>query len=78
MNELERQYRKSGQLLTMLFLFYMPAMALVALFLYKLTKTFWPIFVLAGLWMAAMTAISAWRFWAYFRWKGKYPFYWLR
>jgi hypothetical protein len=78
MNPHEYQYRRTGRSLTILFAFYLPVVGLLGLAMVKLFGVTWPVFVFAGLWMAACVLFSVLRFIAYYRWRERRPFSWLR
>ena len=78
MNPQRSQYRRTGRILAFLFLSYLPVVGLVGFALIKLSGEIWPVFMLAGLWMAVIVVFTVLRFVAYHRWTGKRPFDWSR
>lgn len=77
MNPHEYQFRRTGRFLAILLILFVPVVGLVGFGLGRLLNASWPLFLCAGFWIAAMVALSVLRFVAYYRWTGKYPFYWL-
>ncbi len=78
MNPHEYQYQRTGRVLAILFILFLPVVGLVGFGLGRLLGASWPLFVSAGVWMGVMIVVSVLRFVAYYRWTGKYPFFWLR
>ncbi|HZP01244.1 MAG TPA: hypothetical protein VFD30_13205 [Terriglobia bacterium] len=78
MNPQEIEYRKTGRILTVLLLLYVPVVGIIGFALLKVFNRMWPALLVATLWIVVMIVISILRFVAYYRWTGKYPFHWLR
>jgi hypothetical protein len=57
----EREYRRAGQLLTSLFVFYLPLLGLLGFVLGRLLDELWPVFLCLGLWMVALA--MGWAVW---------------
>jgi hypothetical protein len=73
----EREYRKTGRLLTTLFILFIPIAGGTGYLLGRLFDSELALFLPAGIYMAALAVLTVRRFMAYYRWTGKYPFYWL-
>jgi len=78
MNPHEHQYRQAGRVLTILFVLYVPVVGILGFALVKLSGVNWPVFILAGMWMAVILLFTVKRFLAYYRWTGRHPFRGLR
>jgi hypothetical protein len=78
MNSHELEYRRSGRLLIVLVVAFVPVVWVVGLVCVKLLHNEVGFATSAGLLIAAMIFLSVRRFIALYRWKGKYPFDWLR
>jgi len=74
----EMRYRKTGRALLILWLLYVPIVAVVGFGLNKLLNSDWPLAIVALVCMAWIVILTVQRFTAYYRWRGRYPFYWLR
>jgi hypothetical protein len=67
----EQEYRRTGRIITFLFVLYLPVVGLLGWALGRLFDAAWPLFGFAGLWMATLLVFSVLRFVAYVKWK--YP-----
>lgn len=73
----ENQFRRSGRWLWGLLLTMFPA-AIATSKLSDHIHNDLPFSLALTLWMVLLIVVCFWRVIAYWRWTGKYPFYWLR
>jgi len=76
-NPNELVYKKTGRLLIILFVLYIPVVGTIGFGIGKLLDSSLPLFLAAGAYMAVVLFFWIKRFIAYYRWKGQYPFHWL-
>lgn len=76
-SQYETEYRKTGRLLAILFILYVPIAGATGYFLGRLFNSELALFLPAAIYMAVLAVLTVRRFMAYYRWTGKYPFYWL-
>lgn len=76
-NRYQLEYRRTGRLLIVLFLLWMPVMGLVMLAVVKLTRNAnWIFFFCGFCYMAVMLIVSVRRFIAYYKLRGQHSFWW--
>jgi len=78
LNPYELKYIRSGRLLIVLLLLFVPVAWVTGVVCMKVFDSEAGFFISAGLFFAALISLSVSRFVAFYRWKGKYPFDWLR
>jgi hypothetical protein len=76
-SEYEIGYRKTGRHLAILFIFFVPIAGATGYFLGRLFNSELALFLPAVIYMIVLAILSVRTFIAYYRWTGKYPFYWL-
>jgi hypothetical protein len=74
----EAQFHRSGRILLLLFFGGTPTVCLVGYLLAKFFESGTPLIVGGVSLMFAIIVVSLLRLIAYYRWTGKYPYYWLR
>ena len=77
-NPNELAYRRTGRILLVLVLLYVPVVGAFGFGAGKLFDSDWPLGVVAALYLACIIVFTIKRFTAYYRWTGRYPFYLLR
>ena len=76
-NRYELEYRRTGRLLIILFLLWIPVMGLVMLAVVKLTpNSNWIFFFCGFSYMGVMLFVSVRRFVAYYNMRGQHSFWW--
>jgi phosphatidylglycerophosphate synthase len=73
----ELEYRKTGRWILILLALFFPVM-FVGLVLNDLSHSEVPLTICVAMFFVVLIYVSVWRFIAYYRLTGKYPFYWLR
>ena len=72
------QFRRITRILYVTVALYVPVVAIVGFGLDDILHSALPFAVTAIAYLAIVVVLSVRTFSAYYRWKGKYPFYWLR
>ena len=67
------EFRRTGRLLIILFVSYVPIVGIVWFALDKLVGAEWALAVPGGTWMILIVIVSVKRLVAYYRWTGKRP-----
>jgi len=71
------QYRKGVRILIALLILYLPVVAVIGFGLDKLLDSELPFAIAAPAYLAVVVIFSVRTLRAYYRWTGKYPYYWL-
>jgi ABC-type sugar transport system permease subunit len=77
MNPYEEEYRRTGKILLVLFVMYVPFAFLVGFGVARLLNSQVAFYGTGAIYLAVTIVVSVKRFVAHYKWTGKFPFYWL-